>query len=104
MLVLSRSREGEIEIDLMSLIDAASDAAERGLAPGQIEMELLELCDGTPTIKIKVTEIRGDKVRLGFDAARCFAIHRSEVVQAILAGQRVSPSPTADELRASAGV
>jgi carbon storage regulator len=34
-------------------------------------------------IIVTVTEIRGNKVRLGFDAPRAVTIHRSEVYDAI---------------------
>lgn len=34
-------------------------------------------------IKVTVVEIRGDKVRLGFEADRDIPIHREEIYQAI---------------------
>ena len=42
-------------------------------------------------IVITVVEIRGDKVRLGIEAPREVAIHRSEVRDAIAAAEIIQP-------------
>ena len=39
------------------------------------------------SIRITVVEVRGDKVRLGIEAPRDVAVHRSEVLEAIRASQ-----------------
>ena len=53
------------------------------------------------TIVITVVEIRGDKVRLGIEAPREVAIHRSEVRDAIAAAEAqqidVIPAPALEE-------
>lgn len=36
-------------------------------------------CDGYPLIEVTVVEIRGDKVRIGFEAPKDVAVHRKEV-------------------------
>lgn len=38
---------------------------------------------GNEIIEVQVVDIRGDKVRLGFDAPRHIEIHRKEVYDAI---------------------
>jgi carbon storage regulator len=38
-------------------------------------------------IVLTVVEVRGDKVRLGFDAPKTVAIHRHEVYEAIKRGE-----------------
>lgn len=46
-------------------------------------------------IRIKIVEIRGDKVRIGIEAPKSVPVHRMEVYEAI---QRHNPSPAADAL------
>ena len=58
------------------------------------------------TIVITVVEIRGDKVRLGIEAPREVAIHRSEVRDAIAAAAEAqsaeaAPAPTLEEKAAA---
>lgn len=43
---------------------------------------------GDELIKVQVVDIRGDKVRLGIEAAQHIAVHRREVYEAI---QRQNP-------------
>lgn len=38
---------------------------------------------GPQVVRVVIVEIRGDKVRLGFEADKAVAIHRDEVVAAI---------------------
>lgn len=68
MLVLSRKPDEEI----VSILDRET---------------LLKLLANCPPeghhICAKVVEVRGDKVRLGFDAPRCVTVHRREVYNAI---------------------
>lgn len=45
-------------------------------------------------IVVTVLEIRGDKVRLGFDAPRDRSIHRQEVYEAIVAASSSEPVAT----------
>jgi carbon storage regulator len=47
--------------------------------------------DGT-LITLMVVEVRGDKVRIGVDAPRNWAVHRKEVADAIAADQRLIDS------------
>jgi len=54
----------------------------------------------TGGIKVTVMDIRGDRVRLGFEAPRDIQIDRDEVFQKIA----TQTPPTADELMATAGV
>lgn len=56
----------------------------------------------TGGIKITVMEIRGDRVRLGFEAPKNIQIDRDEVFQKIVSATQTPP--TADELMATAGV
>jgi len=51
-------------------------------------------------ITVTVMEVRGNKVRLGFQAPDSVKIHRDEVFQKIA----TQTPPTADELMATAGV
>lgn len=44
-------------------------------------------------IRITVVEVRGDKVRLGIDAPRDVAVHRSEVYEAIRAFEVDADAP-----------
>ena len=44
-------------------------------------------CDGT-TIVVCAVQIRGDQVRLGFEAPKHVIIHREEVYEAIQASKR----------------
>lgn len=53
-------------------------------------------------IVITVVEIRGDKVRLGIEAPREVAIHRSEVRDAIVAAQTNPPETAAPSLEEKA--
>ncbi len=48
-------------------------------------------------IKVMCVEIRGDKVRLGFEASQRFAIHRLEIQERVDQGvpPRATPSPAA---------
>lgn len=54
------------------------------------------------TILVKVVSMTGSGVRLGFNAPPDVAIHRSEVYDRIQAEN--NRPPTAEELRAAAGV
>lgn len=38
-------------------------------------------------ITVTVVDIRGDKVRLGFEAPKCIPVHREEVFEAIKSGE-----------------
>ena len=51
---------------------------------------------GTLRIEVKVLEIRGDKVRLGFAAPRDVVIHRGEIQAEIDAAQCVAASDPGD--------
>ena len=42
-------------------------------------------------ITVHVVEIRGDRVRLGFEAPREIAIHRTEVFEAIVEARQAAP-------------
>lgn len=68
MLILSRSPSESIEIRISreSLERLAALAGEQGVL-----------------LRVMVTEIRGDKARLGVDAPREFSVHRAEVQLAI---------------------
>lgn len=68
MLILSRSPSESIEIRISreSLERLAALAGEQGVL-----------------LRVMVTEIRGDKARLGVDAPREFSVHRAEVQRAI---------------------
>jgi sRNA-binding carbon storage regulator CsrA len=62
MLVLTRRSEEVIFLDFS----------------GMTEEELRGLRSGAP-IAVAVVEIRGDKVRLGFEAPRSVKVHRKEI-------------------------
>lgn len=53
-------------------------------------------------VRLVVVEIRGDKVRLGFDAPDGVSIHRQEVYDAIQ--RAATPSPLADNPSATTEV
>ena len=53
-------------------------------------------------ITITVTEIRGDKVRIGIDAPRDVAVHREEVYEAIQREQRACAGGQSDARDGSA--
>ena len=65
MLVLSRMRAESIYLDF-SNVDARD----------------LELLRAKP-VRVDVVDIRGDKVRLGFDAPELIGVHRKEVYDAM---------------------
>ena len=46
-------------------------------------------------VKVTVVEIKGDRVRLGFDADAAISIHRSEVWERIRVGNSVGEEPAA---------
>ncbi|AMV18877.1 carbon storage regulator [Planctomyces sp. SH-PL14] len=48
-------------------------------------------------LEVLCVEIRGDKVRLGFEASKRFAIHRGEIQELVDQGvpPRATPSPAA---------
>ena len=46
---------------------------------------------GNNEIKIKVVEVRGDKVRLGFEASTAIMINRGEVFDKILRSEKREP-------------
>lgn len=48
-------------------------------------------CECGRFMRVTVVDIRGDKVRLGFDASRLTAIHRQEVYEAIQREQAREP-------------
>lgn len=47
------------------------------------EATVISTPDGSTRISVTVVDVRGDKVRLGIEAPREFAVHRSEVQAAI---------------------
>lgn len=49
------------------------------LALSRKKSESVIITVGDQRIKVMVIEIRGDKVRLGFDAPKHIAIHREEI-------------------------
>jgi len=49
--------------------------------------ESIVIGDGLNQVLVTVVEIRGDKVRIGIEAAKAIPIHRSEVLAAIEAEQ-----------------
>ena len=69
MLVLTRRREQIIYLDFSSMTDA----------------ELLALRTTAPPISVSVTELRADKVRLGFDAPPSVKVYRKEIYEQELA-------------------
>jgi carbon storage regulator CsrA len=90
MLVLSRMRDEEIVIGsrntLLAQITDDEVAALRVLAQqptetGQMAARLVDAVTDTP-IRVAVTDIRGDKVRLGVTAPKAIAISRSELARA----------------------
>ncbi len=48
-------------------------------------------------VVVTVIEIRGDKVRLGIDAPKDVAVHRKEVMEAILRENLKFSSPSTEE-------
>jgi len=50
--------------------------------------EVVVIGTGVNTIRVQVVDIRGDKIRLGFDAPKHIEIHREEVHRAIKRGQK----------------
>ena len=46
-------------------------------------------------VRVRVIEVRGDKVRLGIDAPRNVAVHREEVRERILAARAAEIRPRA---------
>ena len=80
MLVLSRQRNEEITIDFKVI----SDNIFKLLRSGKTLNEVEEIVHGwNQTVGITVVDIRGDKVRLGFEADKSIPIHRQEVYDAI---------------------
>ena len=52
------------------------------------ESVVVAVADGVePMLKVTVLEIRGGRVRLGFEASAAFPVHRSEVWERIRAGE-----------------
>lgn len=49
-----------------------------------------EIIIGDGLIKIVVVEIRGDKVRLGIDAPKEWAVHRNEVYERVQAEKKAA--------------
>jgi len=49
------------------------------------------------TILIKVVEIRGEKVRLGFEAPKEVTVHRQEVYEAILEEEKTQKATQEEE-------
>jgi carbon storage regulator CsrA len=47
---------------------------------------------GEPVLKVTVLEIRGARVRLGFDVDRDVSVHRSEVWERIRTRQPAAPT------------
>jgi carbon storage regulator len=47
--------------------------------------------------KVVVLEIRGDKVKLGFDVPKEWILHREEVYDAIVHNKAASPAPAPPE-------
>lgn len=46
---------------------------------------------GYPPIEVVVVDVRGDRVRLGFNADRSITIHRREVLERIQRGETWTP-------------
>jgi carbon storage regulator len=51
-------------------------------------------------IVVTIVEIRGDKVRLGIDAPRDVAVHRQEVLEAILREQNLADAGASGDSQA----
>ena len=49
------------------------------------------------TVVVTIIEVRGDKVRLGIQAPRDVAVHRQEVLDAILAEKLKISDPATEE-------
>lgn len=76
MLVLSRRQDEQIVI-------GDRDA-------GQLYVKRGDQFVAVPPVRVMVVELRGDKVRLGIDAAKCVPTHREEVFLAIERERRVA--------------
>jgi carbon storage regulator CsrA len=85
MLVLSRKKNQKVIILLDEVIKKIAEHTKTRTAAGAcleiIEEELLH--DYGNTIEIVVVEIRGDKARLGIQAASMIPVHRQEVYDRI---------------------
>lgn len=55
-------------------------------------------------ISVSVVDIRGDKVRLGFEAPRAYPIHRREVYETIHGRPRTLAPETGEEVSANAAI
>lgn len=75
MLVLSRFRDESIRIDLSALIPMISESPESLANVLRQRMQVM------------VVDVRGDKVRLGIEAAESIAVHRKEVYERIQAAK-----------------
>ena len=98
MLVLSRLRDESIEIGSRThaLVPLAPDELEvlsRLASETQGRMGLAERLAAAVVgpVVVTVVAVRGDKVRIGFDAPRALDVHRTEVRDAI---DRESWTPT----------
>ncbi len=49
----------------------------------RLKDEAVIIGSGENAVRVQIVEIRGDKVRLGFDAPKSIPIHREEVYNAI---------------------
>lgn len=78
MLVLSRKKDEKIIID-PNLIPIPEDASE------EVKAKLQRIIDSFhgESVEIMVVDIRGDKVRLGIEAAKEVPVHREEIYEAI---------------------
>ena len=68
----------------MLVLSRKKDEQVFGLLDRETLEELLRTCpEEGHQIGVAVVEIRGDKVRLGFEAPKCVPVHREEVYEAI---------------------
>jgi sRNA-binding carbon storage regulator CsrA len=84
MLVLSRKKDERVAVTLESMIRKLAkevyDRSKRGESLADIQDDLIA---NGERLSIVCVELRGDKVRLGFEASRDWTIHRDEVQAAV---------------------
>lgn len=85
MLILTRKAQQAIVIPITEYLQGQASEGKT----------LQDIIDESPEIKITVALVKGENVRLGFDAPKAIPVHRQEVFQTILAERNKTSVPAA---------